>query len=213
LPAVGTLARELDALLVADEMITGLGRTGRWWGVQHSGAVPDIVTLGKSLGGGFPISGLLTRDDIASAKPWSASSGSSSSYGGNPLAASAGAAAVAAIVDERLVENARDVGRTMLEALLPFVDRYPFVGEVRGRGLLLGIDLVRDKKTRQPIAQRVSRRIFEECLRRGLLTMAYAPRVRLQPALTIDQATALNGIAVLAEVFDLVLREHLWESA
>ncbi|HEX4447199.1 MAG TPA: aminotransferase class III-fold pyridoxal phosphate-dependent enzyme, partial [Polyangiaceae bacterium] len=109
LPAVQSLAKELDALFIADEMITGFGRTGKWWGVQHSGAAPDIVTIGKAFGGGFPLSGLVTRDEIAAARPWSAQSGSSSSYGGNPLGAAAGAAALRAIDEENLVENAREV--------------------------------------------------------------------------------------------------------
>ena len=211
LPAVRTLAKEFDALFIADEMITGLGRTGKWWGVHHSGAVPDIVTIGKAFGGGFPLSGLLTRDDIASAKPWSVASGSSSSYGGNALGAAAGAAALRAIEEEKLVENARDVGAAMIDALRPFVDDYPFVGEVHGRGLLIGIELVRDKKTKAPLSRVVTRRIFDECVRRGLLTMSYAPSVRIQPALTIDRATADNGIAILREVFDLVKRQHAWE--
>jgi 4-aminobutyrate aminotransferase-like enzyme len=212
LPAVASVAKDLGALLVADEMITGFGRTGKWWGVHHSGVVPDIVTIGKAFGGGFPLSGLLTRDDIASAKPWSVPSGSSSSYGGNPLGAAAGAAAIAAIEEERLVDNARDVGAAMLDALRPFVDDYPFVGEVHGRGLFLGMELVRDKKTKEPLSRSVTRRIFDECVKRGLLTMAYAPSFRIQPALTIDRATAMNGIAVLREVFDVIAQERRWEA-
>ena len=170
------------------------------------------MTIGKAFGGGFPLSGLITRDDIASAKPWSVASGSSSSYGGNPLGAAAGAAALRAIDEEKLVDNARDVGAAMLDALRPFVDDYPFVGEVHGRGLFIGIELVADKKTKEPLARTVTRRIFDECVRRGLLTMSYAPSFRIQPALTIDRATAANGIAVLREVFDLVKRRRLWES-
>ena len=211
LPAVQSLSREIDALFIADEMITGFGRTGKWWGVQHSGVVPDIVTIGKAFGGGFPLSGLLTRDEIANAQPWSDPSGSSSSYGGNPLGAAAGAAALGAIEDEQLVENARDVGAAMLSNLSAFVDEYPFVGAVRGRGLLIGIELVRDKKTKEPLPRSVMRRFFDECLKRGLLTMAYAPNFRIQPPLTIDRATAMNGIAILREVFDRIKRERTWE--
>jgi 4-aminobutyrate aminotransferase-like enzyme len=211
LPAVRSLARELDALLIADEMITGFGRTGTFWGVEHSRVVPDIVTIGKAFGGGFPLSGLLTRDEIAKANPWSNPSGSSSSYGGNPLAAAAGVAALRAIEQEHLVDNARDVGRAMLDALRPFVDDYPFVGEVRGRGLLLGLELVRDKKTKEPLARRATRRLFDECVRRGLLSMSYAPSFRIQPALTIDRATAMNGVGILREVFDWFKEERDWE--
>jgi 4-aminobutyrate aminotransferase-like enzyme len=212
LPAVRSLADELGALLVVDEMITGFGRTGRWWGVEHSGTVPDVVTIGKAFGGGYPLSGLITRDEIASAKPWSAPSGSSSSYGGNPLAAAAGAAAVRAIEEERLVENARAVGAAMLEELRAFVDDYPFVGAVRGRGLLLGIELVRDKKTKEPLPRSATRRIFDACLQRGLLTMAYAPSFRIQPALTIDLATARTALAILREVFDEIEARRAWEA-
>jgi 4-aminobutyrate aminotransferase-like enzyme len=212
LPAVHSVARELDALFIADEMITGLGRTGTWWGIHHSGVRPDIVTIGKAFGGGFPLSGLVTRDDIAVATPWSVASGSSSSYGGNPLGAAAGAAALRAIEEDALVDNAREVGAAMIDELRPFVDDYPFVGEVRGRGLLIGMELVRDKKSKRPLSRAVTRRIFDECVRRGLLTMSYAPSFRIQPALTIDRATASNGIAVLREVFDLVKRERLWEA-
>jgi 4-aminobutyrate aminotransferase / (S)-3-amino-2-methylpropionate transaminase / 5-aminovalerate transaminase len=211
LPAVRSVAKEVDALLIVDEMITGFGRTGRFWGVDHSGVLPDIVTIGKAFGGGFPLSGLITTDAIANAKPWSASSGSSSSYGGNPLGAAAGSAAIRAIDDERLVDNARDVGAAMIDALRPFVDDYAFVGDVRGRGLLLAIELVKDKKTKEPLSRATTRRFFDECVRRGLLTMSYAPSFRIQPALTIDRRTAMNGIAILREVFDLIQREGAWE--
>ena len=212
LPAVRSIADELGALFIADEMITGFGRTGRYWGIEHSGVVPDIVTIGKAFGGGFPLSGLITTDEIAEAKPWSNPSGSSSSYGGNPLAAAAGAAALGAIDADRLVDNARDVGATLLADLRPFVDDYPFVGHVRGRGLFLGLELVRDKVTKEPLSRKVTRVIFDECVKRGLLTMAYAPSFRIQPALTIDTATAKNGVAILREVFDHVKQARLWEA-
>ncbi|WP_394847746.1 aspartate aminotransferase family protein [Pendulispora brunnea] len=210
IPAVRELAHEFGALFIADEMITGFGRTGRYWGVEHSGAKPDIVTLGKAFGGGFPLSGVLTTDAIAQAKPWSNPSGSSSSYGGNPLAAAAGVAALKAIEEDGLVDNAREVGAAMLEELAAFVEAYPFVGHVRGRGLFMGIELVADKKTKEPLSRAVTRRIFDECVRRGLLTMSYAPSFRIQPALTIDHETAKNGIAVLREVFDEAKRTNLW---
>jgi 4-aminobutyrate aminotransferase-like enzyme len=211
LPAVRALADELGALLIADEMITGLGRTGRTWGVEHTGVRPDVVTIGKAFGGGFPLSGLLTTDEIAAAKPWGNPSGSSSSYGGNPLGAAAGAAALRIIEEERLTENARVVGAAMLRELEAFVDRYPFVGFVQGAGLLLRMELVRDKATKEPLPRRVTERIFTECVRRGLLTMAYAASFRIQPALTIDEATARNALAILGEVFDLVERERIWQ--
>jgi 4-aminobutyrate aminotransferase-like enzyme len=212
LGAVRSIADEFDALVIADEMITGFGRTGRYWGVDHSGARPDIVTLGKAFGGGFPLSAVLTTDAVAGARPWANPSGSSSSYGGNPLGAAAGAAALRAIDEEALVENARCVGAAMLAELAPMVERYPFVGAARGRGMFLALELVRDKETREPLAKAAAERVYRACLERGLLTMAYAPRVRLQPALTLDAATMRNGVAVLREVFDLMEQEGWWKT-
>jgi 4-aminobutyrate aminotransferase-like enzyme len=211
LPAVKSIADEQDALLIADEMITGLGRTGRRWGVDHTGVKPDIVTVGKAFGGGFPLSGLLTTDAISRARPWGDPSGSSSSYGGNPLAAAAGATALRIIDEERLADNARDVGEVMLRELEGFTERYPFVGFVQGAGLFLRMELVKDRVTKEPLPRKVTERIFMECVRRGLLTMSYSASFRIQPALTIDESTARNGIEILREVFDLALRERLWE--
>ena len=210
LPALASIAKENDALFIADEMITGLGRTGEWWGVHHSGVVPDIVTIGKAVGGGFPLSALATTDAIAKAKPWSNPSGSSSSYGGNPLAAAAGAASLRIIEEEGLVENARQVGAAMLRRIEPWVDKYAFVGHARGQGMFLGIELVSDKVAKTPLARSVTERIFQECVRRGLFAMTYAPSVRLQPPLTTDEATAMNGLAILEEVFDWVAAEKVW---
>ncbi len=210
LPAVRDLARESGALLIADEMITGMGRTGKNFGVDHTQVVPDIMTVGKAFGGGFPLSGIVTTDEISAAKPWSNPSGSSSSYGGNALAAAAGATALAIIDDEDLVANAAQIGAAMLRTLQGFVDRYPFVGYVQGAGLFLRMELVKDKTSKEPLPRKVTERIFQECVRRGLLTMAYAASFRIQPALTIDEATADNALAVLAEVFDSAERDGWW---
>jgi 4-aminobutyrate aminotransferase/(S)-3-amino-2-methylpropionate transaminase len=212
LPAVRDLARELGALLVADEMITGMGRTGRHFGVDHTGVVPDIMTVGKAFGGGFPLSGIVTTDEISAAKPWSNPSGSSSSYGGNPLAATAGAIALKIIDDEQLVANSARVGAVMLRELEAFVERYPFVGCVQGAGLFLRVELVKDRTSKEPLPRAVTERIFQECVRRGLLTMAYTASFRIQPALTIDEATAKNALAILAEVFDHVAAAGWWKS-
>jgi len=211
LPAIKSIAKDADALFIADEMITGFGRTGKTWGIEHSGVIPDVVTVGKAFGGGFPLSGVLTTDEIAKARPWSVPSGSSSSYGGNPLGAAAGAASLRIIDEEDLTENARVVGEAMLAELRTYIDRYPFVGHVDGAGLFLRIELVKDRRTKEPLSRAVTERIFGECVRRGLLSMTYSASVRLQPALTIDEATAKNGLAILAEVFDLVTREGWWK--
>src|SRR6202521_787703 len=128
LPALKELARQNDALLIADEMITGFGRTGKWWGVEHSGVEPDIMTVGKGMGSGFPVSGVLMSEELAHAEPFAKPSASSSSYGGNPLAAVAVAETLRTIEREGLIENSTVVGAFLLERLMRLREKYEFIG-------------------------------------------------------------------------------------
>jgi len=208
LRAVAGIAREHGALLISDEMITGFGRTGAMWGCDHDGVVPDIMTVGKGVGGGFPLACVVSTDAISTSKPWANPSASSSSYGGNPLASAAGLAALEIILKEDLVKNAERVGKVMLGRLETLKEKYRCVGEVRGRGLMLGIELVRDRTTKEPLPKTVTQALYQECLRRGLVAMTYAPSVRLNPPLTIREDTALAGLAILDEALEVVVRDH-----
>jgi 4-aminobutyrate aminotransferase-like enzyme len=213
LPTIAGIAHDQGALFIADEMITGFGRTGTYWGVEQSGARPDIVTVGKAFGGGFPVSGLLTTDAIASTRPWGEPSGSSSSYGGNPLAAAATAAALRIIDDEDLVANARQVGKILLDELRDLPERFPFVGLVDGRGLMLRIELVRDQRTKAPLGKAACLRLFHVLVERGLLCMATSPHLRLQPALTLDADTARTAAGLLREGLATMATADWWRQA
>jgi 4-aminobutyrate aminotransferase/(S)-3-amino-2-methylpropionate transaminase len=202
LPAIREIAREHGALFIADEMLTGFGRTGAMWGCDHEGVHPDVMTVGKGIGGGFPLSAVVSTDALTSHPPFSNPSGSSSSYGGNPLASAAGGAAIEIILEEDLVENSRRVGAAMLARLQTWPERFPFVGDVRGRGLMLGIELVRDRRTRQLLDKQITLDLFQECLRRGLVAMSYSPVIRLNPPLNIDEDTALEGLSILEEALE-----------
>ncbi len=195
--AVQELAREFDALLIADEMITGFGRTGHMWGVERDSIVPDVMTLGKGIGSGFPLSVIVSSMEKASAKPFGNPSGSSSSYGGNPMAAAAGRAVLEVILKENLVENSRKVGAIIKEKLLELKEESPFVGDVRGDGLMIGVELVADKKTKEPLAKDITRRLFHECLDRGLISMCYSHNIRINPPLVITEDEALEGCEIL----------------
>jgi 4-aminobutyrate aminotransferase-like enzyme len=199
--AIAEAAHEVGALFIADEMITGFGRTGKAWGVDHSSAKPDIVTLGKGFGSGFPVSGVLTRTEIANTPPWSNPSGASSSYGGNPLSSAAALASVRTIREERLWENSARVGAILLSGLKELQERHPFIGDVRGAGLFLGIELVKDRKTKEPLDKALTKELYLKGLRKGLLAMSYTPHIRLQPALTLSEDAAKEGLAILAELF------------
>ena len=202
------LAKEHGAVFISDEMITGFGRTGRWFGCERSGVTPDVITIGKAFGAGFPISGVVAKQEIAQAKPWANPSGSSSSYGGNPLAAAAALAAVQTLQSENVLQNVREVGKAMLDELHNWPDRLRWVGDVRGEGLFLAVELVSDRATKEPLAKTICDEIFQDGLRRGLLAMSYTHAIRLQPALTIDRETALAGLSLLREAIEAVARRH-----
>jgi 4-aminobutyrate aminotransferase-like enzyme len=208
LRAIQAIAKEHGALLIADEMLTGFGRTGRMWGCDHEGVVPDVLTVGKGIGGGFPMSGVVSTDALTRAKPFGNPSGSSSSYGGNPLAAAAGLASLEIIVKEDLAGNAERVGAVMLARLQGLQEKYRFVGDVRGKGLMLGLELVQDRATKALLPKEVTQALYRECLRRGLVAMCYSPIIRINPPLIIDEAKALEGLAILDEAMGAVAREH-----
>ena len=208
LRAVQQIAKEAGALLLCDEMITGIGRTGSMWGSDHDQVVPDIMTVGKGVGGGFPLSAVVSTEELTSKKPWSNPSASSSSYGGNPLAAAAGLASLEIILKENLVKNADRVGAVMLKRLEALKEKHRVVGEVRGRGLLLGIELVKDRRTKEPLGKDVTQALYQECLRRGLAAMTYSATVRINPPLMISEEAALAGLAILDEALEAVVREH-----
>ncbi len=204
--AVREIADEFDALLIADEILTGFGRTGTMWASEQFDLAPDIMTIGKGIGGGFPLSGVASSFERMSAKPFGEPSGSSSSYGGNPLAASAGLAAVETILEEKLVENSARVGARMLDALKALQNKYRFIGDMRGRGLMIGVELVADRKSKVPLDKTITRALFHEALERGLITMSYSHVIRINPPLVITEDEAMRGVDILDQSFAAIAR-------
>lgn len=205
--AIKQIAREEGALLICDEMITGFGRTGKMFGCQHENVTPDIITIGKGIASGFPVSGVVSSDEVIQARPFANPSGSSSSYGGNPLASAACHATLKTIIDEKLVENSRDVGAYMLKELKSMQEKYRFIGDVRGRGLMIGVEMVEDRKTRNHLHKSVTRALFDECLKRGLISMCYSHTIRINPPLVITKSQAEDGLARLEESFGAIAKK------
>ena len=195
------LATELGALLICDEMITGFGRTGKMFAVEHDNIVPDVLLVGKGFGGGFPVSGIVIREPIAFSKPWANPSGSSSSYGGNPLAAAAAHITIETIIEEELVEHSRRLGALMLAEMRRWEDEIPIVSGVRGRGLMLGMDLV-VPGTRKLLDKKVTRWIFDTLLARGVIAMIYNPEVRINPPLVITDEQAMEALGTVKTVLE-----------
>lgn len=195
------VAREVGALLIADEMITGFGRTGSWFAhTQEPGVEPDILIMGKGFGNGYPISGVAAREEIAASLPWAKPSGNSSSYGGNALSCAAALATIEVLEAERLDRHAAELGAWMLERLGELATRAPIIGDVRGKGLLLGIELVRDRGTKEPLEREEVRQIFARLLGEGLLVMPSGSALRINPPLVLGYEAAASGLRILERV-------------
>ncbi|MFH1618450.1 MAG: aminotransferase class III-fold pyridoxal phosphate-dependent enzyme, partial [bacterium] len=179
----------------------------RMFGCQHDDALPNIMTLGKGMASGYPVSGVVSTNEIITAKPFANPSGSSSSYGGNPLASAACHATLRTIIDEKLADNSRDIGAFMLGELRNMQEKYRFMGDVRGRGLMIGVEMVEDRKTRVHLSRHITRALFDECLKRGLMSMCYSHTIRINPPLVITKAQAEEGLAKLDEAFAAIARK------
>lgn len=183
LAGVRELCDQHGLLLVFDEVQCGLGRTGKFFAYQHYGVEPDIITLAKALGGGFPIGAMLAKEEAAAAF---APGDHASTFGGNPLACAAGLAAMKTMLDG-VVENCAQVGAYLKEKLAALQNKYDFIREVRGLGLLLGMELAVEGAG-----------YVKACQERGLLINCAAGNVlRLIPPLTITEADADRAVAIL----------------
>ena len=199
---VHEVAREYGALLIADEMITGFGRTGRLFGCNRNEVVPDIMTLGKGMASGFPVSAVVSTDEIMAAKPFSLPSASSSSYGGNPLAAAAALVTIQTILEDKLTENSAKVGRQLRDGLQALATRHRSIANVRGEGLLIGFDLVSERETKALLPKERCVEFFKSCLAEGLIMMGYTPRVRIHPPLILSSEQATEALAIIERVLE-----------
>ncbi len=196
LPALREFCSRNGAMFVADEVQTGIGRTGRWFGIEHEGLVPDVVVTAKALGGGLPLSGVTAP---AQAMDSVHVGGLGGTFGGNPIACVAALAVIEEIEREGLVERAARLGSVALERLRELAERHELVGDVRGRGLMVAIELVEDRSTKEP-AKAAASRVIQECYREGVIVLkagTYDNVIRLLPPLSIDERLLLEGLDVL----------------
>jgi len=201
--------REITAsqgiLLIADEIQSGFGRTGRMWAIEHSGVVPDLITFAKSVAAGLPLSGVVGRAEVMDApKP----GGLGGTYAGNPLACAAGLAVLDIFEEEGLLERAKALGRVLWQALGRLKDRFPQVGEVRGLGPMVALELVRDPKTREP-APDLAQATLEEARRRGLILLKagmYGNVIRILVPLSALEEEVLEGVSRLEASLEVVLQ-------
>ncbi len=195
------LTRRHGMLLIVDEVQSGMGRTGRMFAIEHTGVEPDVVTMAKGIASGLPLGVATARADIMSWPPGT----HASTFGGNPVACAASLATIKLLRDG-LVKNAAEVGSHLMEGVAALMDRHPMVGDVRGRGLMIGIELVRDRQTKER-ATAERDRVVRECFSRGLLVLgAGANAIRLCPPLVLTKPQADTAVTILDQALSAVGR-------
>ena len=198
------VAREHDGLCIADEVQTGFGRTGdHFWGFENWGVVPDIVTMAKGIGNGFPLAAVVTRREIAEKLTQRIHF---NTYGGNPVAMAAGLAVLDVIEEEQLQENARVLGGRLKTGLEELATRHPLIGDVRGMGLMLGVELVRDRATKEPAKEQAAE-VMEQLRERGVLVGKgglFGNVLRIKPPLCLSAADVDFALATMDQVFSRV---------
>ncbi|MCK4400034.1 acetyl ornithine aminotransferase family protein [Candidatus Bathyarchaeota archaeon] len=180
-PRLKKLLDKYGILFASDEVQAGMGRTGKWFGIEHFGVVPDIVCMAKGIAAGMPLGVMASRADIQDWKPGS----HASTFGGNPVSCAAALAVLDIIKSENLLENAQKQGKLIKDRLNEMKDRHPMIGDVRGKGLMVGVELVKDKTTKE-YAQKETGDVMMECFRNGLAIVNCGINViRWMPALNI----------------------------
>jgi 4-aminobutyrate aminotransferase len=197
-PALRALCDKYDILLIADEVQSGMGRTGKWWAIENFGVEPDIITSAKGLASGMPLGAMITRKEVMS---WPKGS-HGNTYGGNPIACAASLATID-LIEKSYMKNVRDVGPYTLDALAEIMARHPSIGEVRGIGLMIGVDFVQDRESKTPAVD-LRDAVVDLAFERGLLTLGCGhSTIRISPPLSTTRAEVDEALLIFEEAITL----------
>ncbi len=189
---------ENGILLIFDEIQSGVGRTGKWWASEHFGVEPDILLSAKGLGSGLPIAAIIAKESVMT---WPRGS-HGTTFGGNPVAC-ASALKTLELIEDQYMDNASMMGERILEGLLKLKERHPLIGDVRGIGLMIGLELVKNRKTKEPARQEMGR-LEQEAFKRGLLLLGCGDStIRIAPPLVLNSYDVDKGL----EILDVCLSE------
>ena len=201
-PALRELCDKYGILMIVDEVQCGMGRTGKWWAIEHYGVEPDMFTSAKGIASGMPLGACVARRSVMD---WGKGT-HGNTYGGNPIACAAALATIDMIESEYL-ENASNMGQYALDALEEIMPRHPSIGNVRGKGLMIGVEFVKDQQTKEP-AKELTDRVVELAFERGLLLLSCAKSVvRVAPPLSISKTEVDEGLQIFAEAITLAEKE------
>lgn len=196
--ALRNLCDRYGILLIADEVQSGVGRTGKWWAIEHFGVEPDIVCTAKGIASGMPLGAMIARKSVMT---WGKGS-HGNTYGGNPLACAASLATLE-LIETEYMHNAGEVGQFAQDALCEIAGRHPSMGQVRGIGLMLGVEFVKDQQSRESDA-RIRDQVVDRAFERGLLLLGCGKSViRIAPPLSVSQAEIVEGLAIFEEALTL----------
>jgi 4-aminobutyrate aminotransferase len=197
------LADKYGLLIIDDEVQSGIGRTGKWFAIEHWNVEPDIICSAKALASGLPIGATVAKAKIMD---WTEGS-HASTFGGNPLSCAAAAAVLEVIKEEKLLENANKQGSYALKRLGELKERSEIVGDVRGKGLMIGVELVEDKESKKPAAQKAAQVIIRSWKRGVAIVTCGASTIRIVPPLTIQREMLDTALDIVEDTIEEVAKE------
>ena len=202
-PKLRAFCDDRGILLMADEVLTSMGRTGTHFCMEHWDTAPDVVTIGKGFGNGFPVTAMLVSEQHKDAIE---KISASTSYGGNPMACAAALASIDAMAEEGLLGHALELGEVMLARMREIKAAHPIVGDVRGKGCLLGIELVKDRATKEPFEE-AGRAVYRRAFEKGVAWVPAWHILRMSPPIVMTEEVALKGLDIIEEAIGEVERE------
>jgi len=202
-PKLRELCDRHGILLMADEVLTGMGRTGRWLCMEHWNVVPDVVSIGKGFGNGFPVTAVCVREQF---KDSFEAISASSSYGGNPMACAAALASIEVMEEEGLLEHAAELEKVFNRRMAAWVEKFNIVGDVRCKGCLMGVELVKDKATREPFDE-AGQLVYQVAFRKGLAWIPAGHILRMSPPIVMPLEVAEKCMDIIEEAIGEVQQE------
>jgi 4-aminobutyrate aminotransferase-like enzyme len=202
-PKLRRLCDRRGILLMADEVLTSWGRTGKWLCMEHYGVVPDVVSIGKGFGNGFPVTCVAVRENL---KESFEAISASSSYGGNPMACAAALASTEVIEEENLLERSTHLGEIALKRMNEMKSQHRIIGDVRAKGCLMGIELVKDRATKEPFDE-AGKRVYQKAFAKGLAWIPAGHILRMSPPIVMADDVLMKGLDIIDEAIGETAKE------
>lgn len=197
-PALRQLCDEHGILMIVDEVQSGMGRTGKWWAIEHFDVEPDIVCAAKGIASGMPLGVMFAREDLVKWKKGA----HGNTFGGNPVACAAALATIE-LIEDGFMQNAQEMGEYTLDIMEEIMARHPSIGHVRGKGLMIGVEFVKDRDSKEP-HEALRDRIVEQAFQRGLLLLGCGKSViRIAPQLGVSRNEVDEAMAIFEETITI----------